>query len=145
MPRRFPGGALLFISQSCIPACPRSGNIPCRPRIARRGLAVFFRDAFSQNDYRRGYQNRRSRDDQDELFLLRRAELGASPILLHNGSSFLHGFVMLSSMEILIIQAKAELKAASGNCEHFLNITGQKRKMRQTARCAACARKEKRV
>jgi len=46
---------------------------------------------------------------------------------------------------MVIIQAKAELKAASGNCEHFLNITGQKRKMRQTARRDACARKEKRV
>ena len=80
-----------------------------------------------------------------ESFNIIVAELGASPILLHNGTSFLHGFVMLSSMEILIIQAKAELKAARGNCEHFLNITGQKRKMRQTARCAACARKEKRV
>ena len=57
-------------------------------------FAVLFRDAFSQNDYRRGYQNHGRRDDYDELFLLRRAELGASPILLHNGTSFLHGFVI---------------------------------------------------
>ncbi len=57
-------------------------------------LPYFSETLFSQNDYRRGYQNHGRRDDYDELFLLRRAELGASPILLHNGTSFLHGIVI---------------------------------------------------